>query len=203
MERPDGAWTWNGRPGAPVPRLRPLAQEPGVERIQLYQLHAPDPQVPWRESIEALAELVRRGKVEWIGISNVSVEENRGGAGGSPDPVSAEPAQPVFPGEPRGWRGRVLRGQWTGFSRTARWVAAGSTRNCPIIRVVKRLRRAMGFCARRGHRVGGGRRDRPSSPFRRRASPVHARDAMSGGDIKLDADEISAIDEAEFSMTPR
>lgn len=42
-----------------------------VERIDLYQLHTPDPQVPITESIGALAELQREGKIRHIGVSNV------------------------------------------------------------------------------------------------------------------------------------
>lgn len=43
-----------------------------VERIDLYQLHTPDPSVPYAESLGALAELQRQGKIRHIGISNVT-----------------------------------------------------------------------------------------------------------------------------------
>jgi pyridoxine 4-dehydrogenase len=46
-----------------------------VDRIDLYQLHSPDPKVPLEESVGALAELQREGKIRHIGVSNVSVEE--------------------------------------------------------------------------------------------------------------------------------
>jgi aryl-alcohol dehydrogenase-like predicted oxidoreductase len=49
----------------------------GVEALDLYQLHVPDPKVPLTESVGALAELQREGKVRWIGLSNVSVAEIR------------------------------------------------------------------------------------------------------------------------------
>lgn len=45
----------------------------GVDQIALYQLHAPDPSVPFGESVGAMAELQRVGKVRWVGLSNVSV----------------------------------------------------------------------------------------------------------------------------------
>lgn len=44
-------------------------------RIDLYQLHAPDPNVPFEESVGALAELKKEGKIRHVGLSNVSVEE--------------------------------------------------------------------------------------------------------------------------------
>lgn len=42
----------------------------GIERIDLYQLHTPDPETPIAETLEALDELVREGKVGAIGNSN-------------------------------------------------------------------------------------------------------------------------------------
>ncbi len=46
-----------------------------LDRIDSYQLHAPDPKVPSAESIGALAELQRAGKIRHIGISNVTVSQ--------------------------------------------------------------------------------------------------------------------------------
>jgi aryl-alcohol dehydrogenase-like predicted oxidoreductase len=42
-----------------------------VDRIDLYQLHTADPEVPYEESIGALAELRREGKIRHVGVSNV------------------------------------------------------------------------------------------------------------------------------------
>jgi pyridoxine 4-dehydrogenase len=46
-----------------------------VAHIDLYQLHAPDPNVPYAESFGALAELRRAGKIRHLGVSNVSVRQ--------------------------------------------------------------------------------------------------------------------------------
>jgi pyridoxine 4-dehydrogenase len=46
-----------------------------LERIDLYQLHAPDPEVPLEDSLGALRELQEEGKVRHIGVSNVSVDQ--------------------------------------------------------------------------------------------------------------------------------
>ncbi len=46
-----------------------------LDTIELYQLHAPDPEVPYEESVGALKELQDAGKVRHIGVSNVSVEQ--------------------------------------------------------------------------------------------------------------------------------
>lgn len=47
----------------------------GVERIDLYQLHHPDPTLPIEDSVAALAELRAEGLVTTIGLSNVSLEQ--------------------------------------------------------------------------------------------------------------------------------
>jgi aryl-alcohol dehydrogenase-like predicted oxidoreductase len=77
LRRPGGRWETDGRPEhlrlACESSLKALA----VERIDLYQLHAPDPSVPLAESVGALADLQRGGKVRWVGLSNVSVPEIR------------------------------------------------------------------------------------------------------------------------------
>jgi aryl-alcohol dehydrogenase-like predicted oxidoreductase len=46
-----------------------------LDRIDLYQLHAPDPKVPLEDSLGALKALQEEGKIRHIGVSNVSAEE--------------------------------------------------------------------------------------------------------------------------------
>ena len=48
-----------------------------TDRIDLYQLHQPDPSVPIEDTLGALNDLVRAGKVREIGCSNFSVEQLR------------------------------------------------------------------------------------------------------------------------------
>jgi pyridoxine 4-dehydrogenase len=45
------------------------------DRIDLYQLHRPDPNVPFADSVGALAELQQEGKIRYIGLSNVSLAQ--------------------------------------------------------------------------------------------------------------------------------
>jgi aryl-alcohol dehydrogenase-like predicted oxidoreductase len=49
----------------------------GMDRIDLYQLHKPDPKTPIADTLGALNDLVREGKVREIGCSNFSVEQLR------------------------------------------------------------------------------------------------------------------------------
>jgi len=46
-----------------------------LERIDLYQLHAPDPRVPFMDSVGALGDAQRAGKIRHIGLSNVDVAQ--------------------------------------------------------------------------------------------------------------------------------
>jgi pyridoxine 4-dehydrogenase len=48
-----------------------------LERIDLYQLHRHDPEVPIEESVGALHELREEGKIRLIGLSNVSLDQLR------------------------------------------------------------------------------------------------------------------------------
>jgi aryl-alcohol dehydrogenase-like predicted oxidoreductase len=48
-----------------------------LDRIDLYQLHRPDPEVPIEESVGALEQLRQEGKIRLIGLSNVSVPQLR------------------------------------------------------------------------------------------------------------------------------
>ena len=49
----------------------------GTDRIDLYQLHQPDPETPIEDTLGALDELVQAGKVREIGCSNFSVDQLR------------------------------------------------------------------------------------------------------------------------------
>ena len=68
-------WDEDGRPEHLRRALEGSLKRLRLERIDLYQLHAPDPKVPFAESVGALAELRRAGKIRHVGVSNVGVAE--------------------------------------------------------------------------------------------------------------------------------
>jgi aryl-alcohol dehydrogenase-like predicted oxidoreductase len=77
MVRPEGRWERNGHPEQIRAACEASLRALGVECIDLYQFHAPDPAVPFAESVGAFARLLEEGKVAAVGLSNVSVPQIR------------------------------------------------------------------------------------------------------------------------------
>ena len=75
LTRPQGRWETEGRPEHLKAACEKSLIALGVERIDLYQFHAPDMSVPFEDSVGAFAELREEGKIRWVGLSNVSVDE--------------------------------------------------------------------------------------------------------------------------------
>ncbi|WP_423834403.1 aldo/keto reductase [Streptomyces manipurensis] len=73
----DGSWTVDGRPSHLRRAAQDSARRLGVDAIGLYQLHKPDPAVPWADSVGALRELLDVGTIRAAGISNVTVAQIR------------------------------------------------------------------------------------------------------------------------------
>ncbi|RKG99460.1 aldo/keto reductase [Corallococcus carmarthensis] len=71
----DGSFPFNAAPEHLERACEASLRALGVECIDLYQLHAPDPAVPFAESIGVLDKLRRAGKVRHIGLSNVSLRQ--------------------------------------------------------------------------------------------------------------------------------
>ncbi|MFB6811746.1 aldo/keto reductase [Streptomyces sp. NPDC056387] len=71
----DGSWTVDGRPEHLRRAAEASARRLAVDAIGLYQLHKPDPAVPWAESVGALRELLDAGTIRAAGISNVTTAQ--------------------------------------------------------------------------------------------------------------------------------
>jgi pyridoxine 4-dehydrogenase len=70
-----GEWPRDARPERLKECCEGSLRRLRLDRIDLYQLHAPDPKVPLEESVGALKELQEQGKIRHVGVSNVSIEE--------------------------------------------------------------------------------------------------------------------------------
>lgn len=74
----NGEWLGiSGRPEYVKAACEKSLQRLGVETLDLYYQHRPDPDVPVEESVGAMKELVEAGKVRFIGVSEFSAEQIR------------------------------------------------------------------------------------------------------------------------------
>jgi aryl-alcohol dehydrogenase-like predicted oxidoreductase len=78
VRREDGSWVGvNGRPGYVRAACEASLARLGVEYIDLYYQHRVDKTVPIEETVGAMAELVKEGKVRYLGLSEASPETIR------------------------------------------------------------------------------------------------------------------------------
>ncbi|MEV7995441.1 aldo/keto reductase [Streptomyces sp. NPDC086077] len=71
----DGSWTLDGSPAHLKAACEASLRRLGVEAIGLYQLHRPDPRVPYEESVGAIRDLLDEGKIRMAGISNANPDQ--------------------------------------------------------------------------------------------------------------------------------
>ena len=67
-------WTHDASPAHLREAVEGSLKRLGLDRIDVYQLHIPDPVVPLDASIETLANMKTEGKIRLVGLSNVTVE---------------------------------------------------------------------------------------------------------------------------------
>jgi aryl-alcohol dehydrogenase-like predicted oxidoreductase len=67
-------WTHDATPAHLRQAVEGSLKRLRLDRIDVYQLHAPDPVVPLQASIEALANMQAEGKIRFVALSNVTVE---------------------------------------------------------------------------------------------------------------------------------
>ena len=69
-----GVWQHNASPAHIEKAIEGSLKRLRLERIDIYQLHVPDPAVSYDASMEAFARLKEQGKVRHVGLSNVTLE---------------------------------------------------------------------------------------------------------------------------------
>ncbi len=74
IDLPDGKKGTNGRPEYVRQCCDASLQRLGTDVIDLYYLHRVDPGVPIEETVGAMGDLVRQGKVRWIGLCEAGVK---------------------------------------------------------------------------------------------------------------------------------
>ncbi len=195
-------WRVNGRPehlrGACEQSLRSL----GVERIDLYQLHGPDPAVPFADTVGALAELRAQGKVRWVGLSNVSVAQIEAARRIVPIQSVQNLLNPFFRGAARGrWfrRSVVDHCRRSGLGFLAFSPVGGLLQQKipaqPLLRELAQRRGASPYAVV----LAWVRAQAPNViPIPGARTAAHALDSIGAADLQLTAEEVAAIDRAAF-----
>jgi pyridoxine 4-dehydrogenase len=76
LERPGpNIWTPNGNPEYIRKAIEGCLSRLNVTQIDLWQLHRIDPKVPLRETLQPVVEAVKAGKIKYVGLSEVGIEE--------------------------------------------------------------------------------------------------------------------------------
>lgn len=85
LRDPDGSWSgYDGRPAAVKNFAAYSLQRLGVDHLDVYRIARLDPAVPIEETVGAIAELVEKGYVRHIGLSEVGAETIRRAAATAP-----------------------------------------------------------------------------------------------------------------------
>jgi len=197
--RPDGRWESDARPA----HLRAACERSlgalGVEWLDLYQLHAPDPKVPFAESIGALARLREEGKVRWVGLSNVGVAQIREAQGIAPVTSVQNRLNPFFREALAGGVVRYCAEQGIGFLAYSPTGGERLNRKLPSHPVAAGIAARVGASA---HAVvlAWVLAQSPTVIAIPSARTVeHALDSVRAADLTLSPDDLAAIDAAEFS----
>lgn len=197
--RPQGRWDSDARPAQLRAACDRSLRALGVDRIDLYQLHAPDPRVPFADSIGELARLRDAGKVRWIGLSNVTVPQIREAQAIAPVTSVQNRLNPFFREALAGGVVRYCAEQGIGFLAYSPTGGGRLTLKLAGHPVLARLAAARGVSA---HAVvlAWVLAQSPTVLAIPSARTVeHVLDSVGAAELELSDDELAAIDAAEFS----
>jgi aryl-alcohol dehydrogenase-like predicted oxidoreductase len=199
MTRPGGRWERDGRPAHLRQSCDRSLRALRVERIDLYQLHAPDPAIPLAESVGTLADLVKEGKIRWVGLSNVTVSDLDTAAGIVPIVTVQNRLNPFFREALDTGVVAACGRRGIGFLAYSPVGGGRLNRKLPAHPVVRSIARRHGVSP---HAVvlawvlaqGGTVVPIPSA-----RTVEHVVDSCAAAGVMLTAAERAALDEAEFS----
>jgi aryl-alcohol dehydrogenase-like predicted oxidoreductase len=199
MTRPQGRWERDGSPRHLREACDRSLKALGVPRIDLYQLHAPDHQVRFEDSVGTLAELQKAGKIRWVGLSNVSVDEIKKAEAIVPITSVQNRLNPFFREALADGVVAYCASRGIGFLAYSPTGGGRLTRKIPQIPVLQTIARRLGVsphqvCLAWVLRQGATVIAIPSS-----RTIEHAVDGARSADVTLTAEDLRAIDAAEFS----
>lgn len=199
LTRPGGAWVPDGRPAQLQQACDRSLRALGVERIDLYQLHAPDPNVPFAESVGTLADLQREGKIRWTGLSNVSVAQIKEAAEQITVLTVQNRLNPFFREAVENGVVEYCAQMGIGFLAYSPVGGGRLNRKLPQHPLLQRLSERMGLSPHALVLAWVLAQGPTVIPIPGARSVEHALDARTALDAALPADDLAAIDAAEFS----
>ena len=200
LTRPNGSWERDARPEQIRRACDRSLKALGVERIDLYQLHAPDEKVPFEDTIGAFAELKRAGKVRWVGLSNVSVDQIERANRVVPITTVQNRLNPFFR-EALGKGGVVDHCAEKGIGFLAYSPTGGGrlTKKLPTIPVLQEIARRRGASPHQACLAWVLAQGSSVVAIPSARTVGHARDSAGAGGVTLSPEDLRAIDAAEFS----
>ena len=199
LTRPAGRWERDGRPEHLRAACERSIRALGVERIGLYQLHAPDPEVPFEDSVGALAELRREGKIRWVGLSNVAVAQIRAAEAIAPVASVQNRLNPFFRESLGEGVVRYCAERGIGFLAYSPTGGGRLNRKLPEHPVLRPMAARLGVSAH-ALVLAWVLAQSPTViaiPSARRVA--HALDSVEAGALELSPGDLAAIDRAQFS----
>jgi aryl-alcohol dehydrogenase-like predicted oxidoreductase len=197
--RPDGRWENDARPE----QLRAACDRSllalGTDQIDLYQLHAPDPRVPFADSVGELARLRERGKIRWVGLSNVSVAQIREAEGIVPITAVQNRLSPFFREALSGGVVRYCAERGIGFLAYSPTGGGRLNLKLPGHPVLAPIAGARGVSAHAVALAWVLAQSPTVIVIPSARTPEHATDSVGAERLELTAQELAAVDAAEFS----
>jgi len=211
LTRPGGSWERNGHPAHLKQACDRALKALGVDRIDLYQFHAPDEKVPFRESVGALAELQKHGKIRWVGLSNVSVAEIEEASAIVEITTVQNRLSPFFREAIRPGRSMLLRktpsvvkhceGRGIGFLAYSPVGGGRLNLRLPSHPVLQAIGLRIGASPHAVTLAWVLAQGPTVIPIPGGRTPEHVADAIRAGELTLTTEDLEAIDRAEFSRS--
>jgi aryl-alcohol dehydrogenase-like predicted oxidoreductase len=197
--RPDGRWESDARPAQLRAACDRSLQALGVDQIALYQLHAPDPQVPFLDSVGELARLRDAGKIRWAGLSNVSAAQIREAQTVVPVASVQNRLNPFFRESLASGVVRLCAEQGIGFLAYSPTGGGRLNRKLPAHPAVAAIAGRHGASAHAVVLAWALAQSPAVIVIPSARTEEHARDSVAAAALALSVEDLATIDAAEFS----
>lgn len=197
--RPGGRWERDGRPAHIRKACERSLKALGVEAIDLYQFHAPDPTVPFTDSVGAFADLQQEGKVRWVGLSNVSVDEIEAAQGIVEVASVQNRFNPFFHESPHDGALKYCNDNNIGYLAYSPVGGGRLNKKLPGHPVLQPIAEAHGASPHAVVLAWALARSPNVIVIPGARTVEHAVDSAGSAELELSAEELRAIDEGEFS----